>query len=168
MKKCAIIYGSTTGTCEQIAGKIADRLGIPASAVYSAADLTQQTIDANEVLILGSSTWGDGELQDDWYTALETLKASDLASKSVALFGCGDAESYGDTYCDAMGTLYNELKGSGCRFIGTGVPADGYAFSSSTALIDGAFVGLALDDVNQSGLTDERIERWADKIAGEL
>ncbi len=168
MKKCAIIYGSTTGTCEHIAGKIADRLGLPASAVCSAADMTQQTIDANYVLILGSSTWGDGELQDDWFTALETLKASDLTAKSVALFGCGDTESYGDTYCDAMGTLYNELKGSGCRFIGTGVPIDGYGFSSSTAVIDGAFVGLALDEVNQSSLTDGRIDRWADRIAEEL
>ena len=168
MKNCVIIYGSTTGTCRQIATKIADRLGLPDAAVYDAADLTPQAVDSGDLLILGSSTWGEGDLQDDWYTALETLKACDLSSKTVALFGCGDAAAYGDTFCDAMGTLYNELKERGCRFIGTGVPTDGYGFSSSTAVADGAFVGLAIDDMNQSSLTDGRIARWADAIAAEL
>ena len=41
-----------------------------------------------------TSTWGDGELQDDWYDAIKMIKTADLNGKIVALFGCGDSESY--------------------------------------------------------------------------
>ena len=54
------------------------------------------------MLILGSSTWGCGDLQDDWYDGVEILKKADLTGKKVALFACGDGESYGDTFCEAM------------------------------------------------------------------
>ena len=37
--------------------------------------------------------------QDDWYDGVKTLKSAGLAGKTVALFGCGDSESYPDTFC---------------------------------------------------------------------
>ena len=75
MSRIAVIYGSTTGTCETIAGTIAGKLGT--SDIFSAADLDDAKIAAYDVLVLGSSTWGDGELQDDWFDAVEVLKNAD-------------------------------------------------------------------------------------------
>lgn len=120
-----------------------------------------------EALLLGTSTWGDGELQDDWYDGVKVLKESDLKEKTIALFGCGDAESYCDTFCDGMGIIYEDIKDSGCTIVGK-VSAKDYSFSSSIAVIDGMFVGLALDDINESDKTEERIDAWVSDIKNHL
>ena len=158
MKKTGIFYGSSTGTCEDLANQIADKMGVAASDVHSADKLSADLVKEYDLLILGTSTWGDGELQDDWYDGIKVLKSADLSFKSIALFGCGDSESYCDTFCDGMGILYEDLKDSGCSFIGNKVGTDGYSFSSSIAVVNGAFVGLALDEVNESDKTAERID----------
>lgn len=167
MKKMGIIYGSSTGTCESIAETIAEKLGIASADLMDASKITANKVGEYDVLLLGTSTWGDGELQDDWYDALRVVKAVDLTGKTVALFGCGDSESYCDTFCDGMGIIYDQLKDSGCTLIGK-VSADDYTFSSSVAVIDGMFVGLALDDVNENDRTEERIDNWIEEIKNNL
>ena len=164
MKKTGIFYGSSTGTCEDLANQIADKMGVAASDVHSADKLSADLVKEYDLLILGTSTWGDGELQDDWYDGIKVLKSADLSFKSIALFGCGDSESYCDTFCDGMGILYEHLKDSGCSFIGNKVGTDGYSFSSSIAVVNGAFVGLALDEVNESDKTAERIDNWTAEL----
>lgn len=161
MKKIGIFYGSSTGTTEEVANKIADKLGVASADVHDVAKLTADMVAPYELLVLGTSTWGDGELQDDWYDAIKVLKGTDLKGKEVALFGCGDSESYGDTFCDGMGQLYEDLKDTGCTFIGNQVDPSDYNYESSIAVVDGKFVGLALDEVNESDKTDERIDNWA-------
>ena len=155
MKKTVVVYGSSTGTCESIANTIADKLGTEAISV---ADMTADTIADNDVLLLGSSTWGAGELQDDWYDGIDVLKEADLEGKTVAIFGCGDAESYPDTFCGAMGEIYNAV--SDRATVVGGVSTDGYTFDDSDAVQNGQFVGLALDDVNESDKTEARIDAW--------
>lgn len=167
MNKTCIIYGSSTGTCEAIAQKIAVKLGVESADIYDVAKIDSSTPDAYQNLILGSSTWGAGELQDDWYDGLEALKKANLSGKVIALFGCGDSESYCDTFCGALGEIYSGLEGCGAKFVGA-VATDGYTFDDSTAVKDGKFVGLALDDVNEDDKTDERIEAWVADIKGEL
>ena len=164
MKKTGIFYGSSTGTCEDLANQIADKMGVAASDVYSADKLSADLVKEYDLLILGTSTWGDGELQDDWYDGIKVLKSADLSFKSIALIGCGDSESYCDTFCDGMGILYEDLKDSGCSFIGNKVGTDGYSFSSSIAVVNGTFVGLALDEVNESDKTAERIDNWTAEL----
>lgn len=167
MDKTCIIYGSSTGTCQAIAEKIAGRLGIGGTDVYDVANISAGTVDGYSNILLGTSTWGAGELQDDWYDGLEKLKGANLTGKTIALFGCGDSESYGDTFCSAMGEIYDALKDSGAKFVGA-VPTDGYAFDDSAAVVDGHFVGLALDDVNEDDKTDGRIDAWVESIKGSL
>ena len=108
-------YGSTTGTTEDIAGRIASKLNIAQGDIYEISKVTADTVAGYDTLLLGSSTWGSGDLQDDWYDGIETLKGADLAGKKIALFGCGDSSSYSDTFCSALGTIYNDLKDSGAR-----------------------------------------------------
>ncbi len=167
MKKIGVFYGSTTGTTESVANKIAEALGIASDDVYDVSKLTADLANGYDILILGTSTWGDGELQDDWYDGVKVLKGMNLADKTIALFGCGDSESYCDTFCDGMGVLYEDLKDSGCQFIGS-VSASDYNYDSSISVINDQFVGLAIDDVNESDKTDERISSWAEQIKADL
>ena len=189
MNTTIVIYGSSTGTCEAIAEKIASKLGCEALNVQ---DLTADIVSANQNLILGTSTWGAGELQDDWYDGLKTLQGTDLSGKTIAIFGCGDCSSYSDTFVGGMGELYNgikaaierrqndacidsaeheqarpQVKDSGAKFIGS-VETDGYTFDDSEAVIDGKFIGLPLDDINEDDKTDTRIEAWIAAITPEL
>ena len=159
MGKTAIIYGSTTGTTEDIAGRIASKLNIAQGDIYEISKVTADTVAGYDTLLLGSSTWGSGDLQDDWYDGIETLKGADLAGKKIALFGCGDSSSYSDTFCSALGTIYNDLKDSGATFVGSVDPSD-YTFDGSDAVVDGQFVGLPIDEVTESDKTDERISNW--------
>lgn len=167
MKKTGIFYGSTTGTTESVARLIADKLGIAPADVHEVTQLNTALAESYEALILGTSTWGDGELQDDWYDGLKVLQGANLSGKTVALFGCGDSESYSDTFCDAMGLLYEGLKDSGCTFVGAVDDSD-YTYSASVAANDGKFVGLALDDVNESDRTDDRVSAWAAQLQAAL
>lgn len=164
MKTTIVVYGSSTGTCEAIAEKIAQKLGCEAINVQ---DMTADVVNSHENLVLGTSTWGAGELQDDWYDGLKVLQGADLTGKTVALFGCGDCESYGDTFVGGIGELYNAIKSSGARIVGA-VSTDGYTFDDSEAVVDGRFVGLPLDDVNEDDKTDGRIEAWVAEISPNL
>lgn len=163
MKKIGIFFGSTTGMTEDVAGRIAAKLGAGNAEVHNVSELSEELVSGYDVLLLGSSTWGAGDLQDDWYDGLDKLKAMSLSGKQVGFFGCGECESYPDTFCGAMGQLYDGLQGTGCSFIGS-VSTDGYSFDDSEAVKDGKFVGLALDEVSESDKTDDRIAAWCEEI----
>ena len=66
-----------------------------------------------------------------------------------------------------MGELYNGIKSSGAHFIGS-VDTDGYTFDDSEAIIDGKFIGLPLDDINEDDKTDNRIDAWLAAISPAL
>lgn len=164
MKSTIVIYGSSTGTCQSIAETIAGKLGASAVDVSSIGEVA---ISDHDNLILGTSTWGAGELQDDWYDGINQLKSVGLSGKTVALFGCGDAESYPDTFCGGMKELYDAAKEAGANVL-EGVSTEGYTFDDSDAVVDGKFVGLALDDVNEDDKTEERIDAWLEAIKPSL
>lgn len=96
-----VAYGSTFGTTEKIARQIADALAVRTGRRPTLADVAwtgMPEIVQHDVLILGSSTWGEGELQPAWDVALDALSASDLRGRRVAVFGCGDRAGYPDTF----------------------------------------------------------------------
>ena len=63
--------------------------------------------------------------------------------------------------------ISNAIKNCGAKFIGA-VETDGYTFDDSEAVIDGKFIGLPLDDINEDDKTDTRIEAWIAAISPEL
>ena len=156
MSKTIVVYGSTTGTCESIAQTLGDQLG---AEVINVSDLTANQLAEADNIVLGTSTWGAGELQDDWYDGVNVVKSANLSGKRVALFGCGDSASYSDTFCGGMKELYDAAVAAGATVVGA-VPTDGYTFDDADAVVDGQFVGLALDDVNEDDKTSERISAW--------
>ncbi len=157
-----IFYGSTTGNTEQLASDIAAALGLSSDAVHNVGASSADGTDAFDVLLLGSSTWGAGDLQDDWYDFLDQLKAKDLSGKKVGLFGCGDSGSYPDTFCGALGQIYDALQSTGCTFIGGYAPTD-YDVTDSDVCRDGKFVGLAIDE-SDPDKTEARLSAWCELI----
>lgn len=161
MKKTVIIYGTSTGVCEDLANRIGTKLGV--DNIINVTNLDDNVIADNENLILGTSTWGAGEVQDDWYDGLRIIKSANLNGKTVALFGCGDSESYPDTFVGGMAEIYHAVTDAGAQVIGA-VATEGYTFDDSESVVDGMFVGLALDEVNEDSKTDERIDAWVTEI----
>ncbi|MBW2527065.1 MAG: flavodoxin [Deltaproteobacteria bacterium] len=167
MASAALVFGSTTGCTADVAQRIATTLRPlcedPVNIRYGKVD----ALLAHDALILGVPTWGIGDLQDDWQRARRRLERQDFSGKLVALFGLGDQLGFPDHFLDAMGTIYRIMRERGARVVGSW-PTDGYDFDRSTAVVDGCFVGLALDENCQSSKTDERIHRWANQIRPEL
>lgn len=167
MKKIAIIYGSSTDNTKGAAEKIAAQLSDQSPILSDVADCSASDFEAADFLILGTSTWGAGDIQDDWVDMLDNLSGTDLSGKQVALFGLGDSSSYSDSFVDGMGELYEFLSDKGVNFVGQ-VSTDGYTFDDSRAVVDGNFVGLALDEDNEDDMTDDRIASWIEKIKAAL
>lgn len=159
--KTAIFYGSSTGNTKGVAEIIASKLN---ADIYDVADNPTDHISSYECLILGTSTWGSGDLQDDWETFIQSLAKTDLNNKTVALFGLGDSSSFPDTFVNGMGEIYQIIKDKGCRITGM-VDSSEYDFEESLANIGDKFVGLALDEDNEGSLTSERIDKWIKDLA---
>lgn len=158
-----IFYGSTTGTTETLANDIAAALGIADADIHDVAGASAGDVEKYDMILLGSSTWGYGELQDDWMDFVEQLKGAALSGKKVALFGAGDCDSYPDTFCDAIGIIRDELADTGAQFVGE-YDAEGYSVTDSRAFKDGKALGLVVDDNNESGQTASRMQRWIDAL----
>lgn len=109
MEKIGIFYGSTTGITESVAYRLAELMHVKKEDLHDVARSKPSEIGQYDLLLLGSSTWGSGDLQDDWYDFLDGIETLDLKDKTIALFGCGD-QSMSDTFCNAVGTIYHRLQ----------------------------------------------------------
>lgn len=159
----AIIYGSNGGTTEDVAEQIKDVLGLEADLI----DIGTAEIDVFEKydkMIIGTSTWGEGDLQDDWDDIFGDFEGVEFGGKTVAFFGTGDQEGYADNFLDAMGTLHEVVVNNGGTVVGDKWSTDGYEHDESTAVNDDGFVGLAIDNDNQDEMTADRITKWVAMI----
>lgn len=166
MKRTGIFYGSTTGTTADVARRIGTLLGVADADIHDVASTSPVALGGYDVLLLGSSTWGNGDLEDNWYDFVDGAQVLDLSGKKIALFGCGD-ESMADTFCNAVGTLYERFKDTGAEFIGE-FNADGYTFDDSSARDGATMRGLVLDQVNHPELTDARLKTWTEQLKKEI
>ncbi|NQY22566.1 MAG: flavodoxin [Campylobacteraceae bacterium] len=157
----AIFYASSVGNTEDIAKRLSTKLGD--IDTYNICDEGIEKINNYEKIIFGVSTWGDGDLQDDWEDSWGDFCDINFSNKTIALFGLGDQDSYADTFVDGLGTMYEALKDTGANIIGF-TSVDGFEHEESTAQIENEFVGLVLDEDNQDDLSEERIDAWIDTI----
>ena len=163
MPKIRIFYGSSTGNTAYVAKLISGELGDLVESVASIAYAERDDLSDAEALILGVSTWADGQLQQDWKRFFPQLDELDLNGKIVALFGLGDAQGYSGEFVTAMGTLYQRIVERGGKVVGFWPTAE-YKFQRSGALHGDEFVGLVIDQENESRKTKERVKRWANQI----
>lgn len=168
MSTIGLFFGSTTGKTEYAAETIQTEFGgEDVVALHNIANTEDSEFDDYQCLIIACPTWNIGDLQDDWEAYFPQLDDIDFSGKKVAYFGTGDQIGYSDNFMDAMGILEEKISERGGTTVGYW-STDGYDFNESRALKDGKFVGLALDEDNQSDLTDKRIKAWVAQVKTEL
>lgn len=160
--KIALVYGSTLGNTEQVAYSIAKEFNYPNLKVFNVADIKATDINGYDKYIFGSSTWGLGDLQDDWLAF--DFHNLEVKNKTIALFGLGDSEIYAFTYCDCLFQFHKILKRKQAKIVGY-TNAKNYQYTESASVVDGYFLGLALDNENFADLTPQRISNWIKQIA---
>ncbi len=166
MKKIGIFYGSSTGNTEVIADKIQQAFGEEKADVFNIDAVERIEMEQYPYLIFGTSTWGLGDLQDDWEEFIEVFNTIDLSKKKVALFGLGDQEVYAESFVNGMGELYEQIY-KRTNIVGEW-PTEGYDFISSKAVKKGKFVGLAIDFDNEPKKADKKIQAWVKQLKKEF
>ncbi|MFT3931111.1 MAG: flavodoxin [Spongiibacteraceae bacterium] len=176
MARIGLFFGTNTGKTRKVAKMIKKRFDDETMAdPLNVNRVSAEDIAQYQYLIFGTPTLGEGVLpglsadceSESWEECLPKLEAVDFSGKTVAIYGLGDQVGYSHEFLDAMIELYEFFKERGATIVGAW-PTDGYEFEHSEAVVDGKFVGLALDLDNQSGLTDQRIDAWLKLIAADF
>jgi flavodoxin I len=166
MEKIGIFYGSTLGNCQRIAEKIRQKFGSENADLINANEAAIVDFDRYDKIIMGTSTWGVGEMQEDWENFAHRLEQVNLSGKKVALFGVGDQKEWSDSFVNGMGMLHHRIP-QNVEIVGF-TSTEGYDFEISLAVKGNRFVGLAIDDTNQPELTDLRISNWVEQLKNEF
>lgn len=161
----AVIYGSTTGNTSDAAEKIQDLLADEEIELFDVKDVGLDALDYFDNIIFAIPTWDYGEVQTDWQEVWDDIDVVDFNNKTVAFVGMGDQFAYAEWFQDAMGMLHDKVKARGATIVGHW-PVVGYEFDESKALTEDKqfFVGLALDEDCQPGLTEQRLNDWCKLI----
>lgn len=159
-----LFFGSDTGITEEITNDIVDYF--EDIDVFEICDVEKNIFDNYDKIIIGLSTWYDGDLQSDWEDYFEEFKTIDFKNKKVALYGLGDQVGYPEYFIDGVGILAQEIINNGGEVIGYW-PNKEYRFTESKAVVpnqEDMFYGLAIDQDNESNLTQKRIEEWIKEV----
>ena len=165
----AIFYGSTTGNTEYAAEMISAEFGEHVTHMADVADSDPEDFLEYDLLVIGVPTWNIGEMQYDWEDFLPKLQELDLSGKKIAMFGLGDSLGYPENFLDALGLVWDELSDLGEPVLKGIWPTTGYTFEHSRGRRDDEhFLGLGLDEENESELHEERIKKWTAQVLKEF
>lgn len=170
MDKIGLFYGSDTGVTDEITKDFVELWGNDQLEIMEIGDASKEDIEQYNVLILGLSTWYDGDLQSDWDGFFDEFKEINFTNKIVAIYGLGDQIGYGEYFIDGVGILAEVVIENGGTVIGKW-PIEGYRFTDSVAVIQddtNYFYGLAIDNDNESQLNEERLSKWINQVKKEL
>ncbi len=122
--KAIIVYGSNTGNTEILAGALSEELNTRFDVTTrNVIEVRPEEILDYDLIVLGSSTWNEGELQDDFQYFYDEMDEVDLTGKRVAVFGPGD--SSWDEYCRAVDILEEKSIELKADLVTTGFKWDG-------------------------------------------
>jgi flavodoxin I len=164
--KIGIFYSFNTQKTHQAADLITKEWNGEIEAV-NAETINGEIFTSFDRLILGVSTWFDGELPNYWDEFIPELEDLDMKGKKIAIFGNGDQKNYAENFCDGIGIMASILEKCGAEIVGK-TSAEGYHFEKSKALKNNQFLGLALDFENQADKNKERIKNWIIQLKKEF
>lgn len=170
MERIGLFFGSDTGCTDDFTKDFIEEWGAEDIDVKEIGDATIEDFNQYKVMILGLSTWYDGDLQSDWESFFEDFKTIDFTGKIVSIYGLGDQIGYGEYFVDGIGILGEVILNNGGTVIGYW-PTEGYRFSDSVAIVkenENLFYGLAIDNDNESQLTEQRLRKWVIQVKTEL
>lgn len=154
-----IFYDTVSGSTKLIAYKIKDLLNADIFRIDEGID----EISSYNQLIFITPTFGLGELPDNFEENFDKFSEIDFTDKKVALVGTGDAITFSDSFCDAIGIIGEVVEDNGGEIYGR-IDSDGYLFTNSRALDGFELIGLCLDKDNEPEKTDERIANWIESL----
>ena len=169
--KIAIFVGTAGGTSMKIADALVEAFDIEEDDVINMEedfdDIEQ--FEEYDLLFIGSSTWGQGDVHFSWVDPILELEDEelDLEGKTVAFFGAGDCKKHGEHFCSALGKLHKTFTSLGAKAIGS-ISKDDYEYEFSLAEMDGKLCGCAIDEHNESDKTNQRITTWIETLKSEL
>lgn len=170
MANIGIFVGSSSGITQTVAEKL-EELFDGAELINMEEDYDDlEQFDEFDVLLIGSSTWGQGDPQRDWVDPLYEMENEepDLSGKKVAFFGAGDQDTHGEHFVSALGKMKDIFSKLGADTNYGYWPKEGYNYEFSLAELEGKLCGLAIDDVNQADLTLNRVNTWAEQVKSEM
>lgn len=165
MNRIAILYGTSGGNTESVAKQVQDLFEGNAD-LFNVEHVSLDDIREYPYLILGTSTTGVGDLQDDWEGFLPSFSKMDFTGKKVAIFALGDSASFSSSFAESMKVIYDEIMDK-ASIVGH-VPDEGYTYDDSTAVIDGLWIGLPIDEDNEYDMTEERLSAWVEELRKEF
>lgn len=166
MAKIGIFFGSDGGYTENVCTRLSTYFENDEVELFNIFETTIDVLDSYDNLILASSTWHDGHLQDDWNNFIDKLDTVDFTKKTIALVSLGDQDGYGYTFCDSLVLLHDKVKEG--NVVGP-TSTEGYDYEETKGTNeDGDFLGLCIDEDQQDDLTDERLKNWYDSIHSEF
>lgn len=126
MAKVLIVFGSTSGNTEMVSEKVKEQLTEHEVEMKNVLEASVDELSNFDVLLMGSSTWNDGELQDDFVPFQMELESDepDLSGKKYAAYGCG--ESVYEHFCGAVDILEKTMDKAGAEKVAEGLKIDGY------------------------------------------
>jgi flavodoxin I len=167
MVKIGLFYSFNSEKTKKIAEKLKNSLSELEIQDINIEEANENTFDPFDNLILGSSTWFDGELPNYWDEFLPSVENKNFSGKKVAIFGLGDQKNYSENFCDAIGLLADFFEKREAKLIGK-FPIIGFNFEESKAVRNNEFLGLPIDQENLSNRTNENIKRWGEILKSEF
>lgn len=127
MENITIVYGSTTGSTQSAAGIISDALASKGAkvSVHDVSSVDDSVVDNTDLVLLGASTWGEGDIQDDFLDFYEAMSKDRFANKKIAVFGCGDSAMFPHVFCEAVTLIEDKALSCGADVIVEGLKIDG-------------------------------------------
>jgi flavodoxin I len=124
--KTLILYGSLTGNTEYVAELISEYLKNKQinHKIINAEEFSPEKIKNFDLLILGSSTWDYGQLQEDFKSFFSEIQNIDFSNKKFAAFGCGDS-GY-EHFCEAINIIEKFWVEKGAEKLIDGLKVDGF------------------------------------------
>lgn len=170
MANVGIFVGSSSGATQEVAELLEEQFD-GAELINMEEDYDDlEQFDDFDVLLIGSSTWGQGDPQRDWVDPLYEMEndAPDFSGKKVAFFGAGDQDTHGEEFVSALAKMKEVFTNLGADTEYGYWSTEGYNYKFSAAEKEGKFLGLPIDKVNQEELTEERVEAWSAQVKQEM
>ena len=122
-----IVFASMSGTTELMAHTLASELTKAGDqvTVIDAFETDAEELKSYDRILVGSYTWGDGDLSDEITGFYDELATIDLTGKMAAAFGSGDTRY--EHFARAVDILEEALKTQGCEILIKGLKVDSWS-----------------------------------------
>lgn len=169
MDKLALFYAPKGGAVDRISQIISSKARKHKVDRMCITEVSADKILEYDKVIFGCSTINQSSRLNDetWGPFLAELNQLSLIGKKVAIYGLGDCKAYPKHFVDSIGDLADILNSLNATLCGE-VINEAYIFDKSRALRGDKFLGLPLDEINESAQTEGRIDCWLEQLRKEF